>query len=63
MAMAEPGIQRFILQRLLSLPTPVLRGLSGGGVVYEGGRTLDPRFQFIANAAKRQPSLTTLSAR
>jgi acetyl esterase/lipase len=58
--MAEPAIQRFILQRLLSLPTPVLRGLSGGGVVYEGGRTLDPRFQFIANAAKRQPSLTTM---
>jgi len=61
MDMAEPGIQRFILRRILSLPTPLLRGLSGGGVVYQGGRTLDPRFQFIANAAKRQPSLTTLA--
>ncbi|HET9159318.1 MAG TPA: alpha/beta hydrolase [Caulobacteraceae bacterium] len=59
--MAEPALQRFILQRILALPTPLLRGLSGGGVVYQGGRTLDPRFQFFANAAKRQPSLTIMS--
>jgi acetyl esterase len=58
--MAEAAVQKFILQRLMALPTPILRGLSGGGVVYQGGRTLDPRFQFLANAAKRQPSMTTL---
>jgi acetyl esterase len=58
--MAEAAVQKFILQRLMALPTPILRGLSGGGVVYQGGRTLDPRFQFLANAAKSQPSMTTL---
>ena len=40
---------------MLSLPTPILRALSGGGVVYQGGRTLDPRLQFLANAARRAP--------
>lgn len=59
--MAETAIQKFILQRLLSLPTPILRGLSGGGVVYQGGRTLDPRVQFLANAARRSPGLSVLS--
>ena len=53
--MADLAVQRFLVRRLLSLPTPVLRGLSGGGVVYQGGRTLDPRFQFLAHAAKRLP--------
>ena len=59
--MADPAFQRFLLRRILSLPTPLLRALSGGGVVYQGGRTLDPRFQFIANAASRAPSITTQS--
>ena len=44
--MADPAVQKAILKVLLSLPSPVLRAMSGGGVVYQGGRTLDPRFQF-----------------
>jgi acetyl esterase/lipase len=50
--MADIGFQRFALRALLSLPTPILRTLSGGGVVFQGGRTLDPRLQYLANAAR-----------
>jgi acetyl esterase/lipase len=59
--MADPAVQKFILKALMSLPSPVLRAMSGGGTVYRGGRTLDPRFQFLASAAARMPSMTTLS--
>ena len=59
--MADPAVQKFILKGLMSLPSPVLRAMSGGGVVYRGGRTLDPRFQFLAHAAARMPSLTSLA--
>ena len=37
-----------IARALLSLPAPLLRLMAGGGVVYKGGRTLDPRLQFLA---------------
>ena len=50
--MADIAFQRFTLKALLSLPTPILRALSGGGVVFQGGRTLDPRLQYLANAAR-----------
>ena len=56
--MAELAYQKMMLKGLMSLPTSLLRGLSGGGAVYEGGRTLDPRLQFLANAARRQPPMT-----
>lgn len=59
--MDSPSVQRFILRRLLSLPTPVLRALSGGAPVYVGGRTLDPRLQFLAAGAKGQPAMSALS--
>jgi acetyl esterase/lipase len=59
--MAEGAVQRFLLRTLLSLPSPILRLMSGGGVVYRGGRTLDPRLQFLAAAGSRQPGLPTLS--
>ena len=59
--MADPAVQKFILKVLMSLPSPVLRAMSGGGTVYRGGRTLDPRFQFLAAAAAKLPSMTTLS--
>ena len=59
--MASLGVQRFILRTLLSLPTPGLRLMSGGGVVYQGGRTLDPKIQFLAAGAARSPSMTTLT--
>lgn len=51
--MADHAAERLVWKSLFSLPTPMLRLLSGGGVVYQGGRTLDARFQFIANAARR----------
>jgi acetyl esterase/lipase len=59
--MADPAVQKFILKVLMSLPSPVLRAMSGGGSVYRGGRTLDPRFQFLAAAAAKMPSLTSLA--
>ena len=59
--MADIKVQKFILKTLLSLPTPILRAMSGGAVDYRAGRTLDPRFQFLAHGAKRMPSMTILS--
>jgi acetyl esterase/lipase len=59
--MADPAIQKVMLKVMLSLPTPVLRMMSGGGVVYQGGRTLDPRFQFLAAGARRMPPMSSLS--
>ncbi|WP_372786061.1 alpha/beta hydrolase [Phenylobacterium sp.] len=59
--MPSVATQRWLLSKLLSLPAPVLRLMSGGGVVYQGGRTLDPRLQFIAAQARREPPLPTLS--
>ncbi|WP_340644675.1 alpha/beta hydrolase [Phenylobacterium sp.] len=59
--MPAVATQRFIVRTLLSLPSPLLRLLSGGGVVYRGGRTLDPRLQFLAAGAARAPAMTTMS--
>ena len=59
--MSGLAARRFIMRTLLSVPTPLLRLLAGGGVVYQGGRTLDPRLQFLAAGAARAPSMTTLS--
>jgi len=53
--------QRLVLRTLLGLPTPVLRLMAGGGVVYQGGRTLDPRLQYLAAQARGAPPMTTLS--
>jgi acetyl esterase/lipase len=58
---AASKLQRGVLRTLLSLPAPILRLMSGGGVVYQGGRTLDPRLQFLASAGKRAPAMQTLS--
>lgn len=55
------AVQRFLARTLLSLPSPILRLMSGGSVVYRGGRTLDPRLQFMAAQAARMPTMTTLS--
>ena len=59
--MASAAIQRLIAQALLSLPTPILRAMSGGGVVYVGGRTLDPRLQFLASQGRNAPPISSLS--
>jgi len=58
--MPDPVVQKLALRTLTSLPSPILRALSGGGVVYRGGRTLDPVMQFLAYAARNGPQLWTL---
>lgn len=59
--MASAAAQRLAARTLLSLPAPLLRLMAGGGVVYKGGRTLDPRLQFLAAQARGQPPIETLS--
>lgn len=58
--MSGVAVQRLVLRTLLSLPSPILRMMSGGTPVYRGGRTLDPRFQFLAAAAARRPPIIDL---
>ena len=58
---ASAAAQRLVVRTLLSLPAPVLRLISGGGVVYKGGRTLDPRLQFLAAQGRGAPPMETLS--
>jgi acetyl esterase len=58
--MADPTVQRLMVKAMLSLPTPLLRAMSGGAAVFQGGRTLDPRFQFMAYAARSGPAMTSL---
>ena len=59
--MADPAIQKQLLRAVLALPKPVLRAASGGKAVYVGGRTLDPRFQFLVHAARHYASTEGLS--
>lgn len=40
-------LRLWLLKQVLNLPPAVLRFLSGGGVVYSRGRTLDPQIQFL----------------
>ena len=58
--MPSPATQRMMVRTLLSLPTSMLRLMSGGGVVYQGGRTLDPRLQFLAARARNAAPMETL---
>jgi acetyl esterase/lipase len=53
-------MRKVLVRTLLSLPGSWLVALSGGKPVSIEGRTLDPRVQFLAAIAKRQPSLATL---
>ena len=59
--MADSALRKWGLRALLCLPRPILRGLAGGGVVYQGGRTLDPRLQLLAAQARRLPPLSSLT--
>jgi acetyl esterase/lipase len=59
--MADPALQNVALKGVLSLPRPLLRLMAGGGVVYRGGRTLDPRLQFLAHQARGLASLASLA--
>src|SRR5437763_1231920 len=59
--MADPSFQRLMLRVTLALPRPLLRGLAGGSVVFVGGRTLDPRMQFLTSQAKGAPPLSNFT--
>lgn len=59
--MASLDLQRLMAKAMLSLPTPLLRAMSGGGVVSQDGRTLEPRFQFMAHAARGAPPMASLT--
>ena len=59
--MPDAAFQKAATRALLSLPRPALRLLSGGGPVYQGGRTLDPRLQFLAFQARGQPPLSAFA--
>jgi acetyl esterase/lipase len=59
MAMTNP--RGVALKAILALPAPILRALSGGAAVYVGGRTLDPRLQFIAAQGRGAPPLFSLA--
>ena len=54
------SLQATIANLLLKLPDSFLVKLSGGRPVELGGRTLDPRFQFMMTGAKRQPPMSSL---
>jgi acetyl esterase/lipase len=51
--MADLALQRLQVRTMLALPTPILRALSGGRATHVGGRTLDPRLQFLTSQAQR----------
>jgi acetyl esterase len=54
-------MQRLFVRSLLSLPSSWLVAASGGKPVTIEERTLDPRLQFLAAMAKRQPGLETMA--
>jgi acetyl esterase/lipase len=58
--MTDLAVQKRLLKAMLSLPTPVLRAAAGGRAVYVGGRTLDPRLQFLLQMAAARTPLQSL---
>ncbi len=54
-------MQKLFVRSLLSLPGRWLVAASGGKPVTIEGRTLDPRLQFLAAMAKRQPGLEMMA--
>jgi acetyl esterase len=59
--MPSPATQRMMVRKLLSLPIPMLRLMAGGGVIYQGGRTLDPRLQYLASQSRSAPPMTVMT--
>lgn len=55
------SLQATIAKLLLKLPDGLLVRLSGGKSLELGGRTLDPRFQFMMTGAKAQPAMSSLT--
>lgn len=56
------SLQSTLIKTLMKLPDGLLVSMSGGKPVELGGRRLDPRFQFFAHAAAKQPPMSSLSA-
>ncbi len=56
------SLQVKIAKLLLKLPGNLLVKLAGGQPVEINGRTLDPRFQFLAHGAKSQPPMSSMPA-
>ena len=56
LSMPSLATQRLMVRQILSLPTPMLRLMAGGGVVYQGGRTLDPRPAVPGRAKRERPA-------
>ena len=54
-------MQKVLVRTLLGMPSRWLVALSGGRALTIEGRTLDPRLQFLAAQARRQPSLATMT--
>jgi acetyl esterase/lipase len=52
-------VQRVLLRATLALPAPILHMLSGGRAERHGGSEMEPRFQFLAHAARRYPPITS----
>ena len=44
----DPTLQRLLVRATLSLPAPILRALSGGGVVYQGAIAVDGTGNWLA---------------
>ncbi len=40
-------LRLWLLRRILSFPSALIRFFAGGGMVYSGGQTLDPQIQFL----------------
>ena len=57
-----PHMLKILVRTLLSLPGSWLVALSGGKPLTIEGRTLDPRLQFLAAMASRQPSMAGMAA-
>lgn len=58
--MADLAVQKQLLKAMLSLPNPVLRSASGTRAVYVGGRTLEPKLQFLLQMANAREPLQSL---
>lgn len=56
------SVQAILVKTILKLPAGMLVAMSGGKPLEIGGRTLDPRLQFIAHSASNQPPMSSTDA-
>ena len=55
------SLQSILVKTMMKLPDGLIVKMAGGKSLELGGRTLDPRFQFFAHVASKQPAMSTLS--